>query len=1440
MFETVLLVCNCVLIGFLLLGMFFGLIRGLKKTISRGIFLLITSIILIFVTFPITKIFLNIPFTFEDANGSTTVTLIEYVSSMTESFLGKSFLQKNPDLVASLLTIPLLIINSIVFIILFWLLKYLLLPINALLNLIFIKKKHAAIGLETYPNGISITSTTGENIEDKYKDNIGIKTIEEPIAISEEEPKPQKQKKTKQKIKVKKYRLWGAFVGLFVGVIVMFNTMIPVYGIMSIVKQNKEIEINQLSNTPVSLSTLTSGISDDLLKGYELSALGRVSYALGLEHLGLATFDYLTSTNINDKKITLRKDIASISSTLQEIDDFIELYNKATKDGIQKISQENLTSLLNGAYNIINKTEQVQLINALSDLTLPMAYDYIQENSLKLVENQANNELILDTIKTVCQNKDIKIFSEIKSIIDVAKYLDSQKLLYPIISGNYSNIFSTIDNLEPDFATNFTTKLFAIKTLDNSFASALNIGLQMFDDATKFGYEKNTATAQELKDSFNLLINNTIKVAKSLSEESSIYITEDSFIPIGEFLDTFRNSKLFNIATYDNLVDYAINNIKNVSASIIPENFIDTFNNKILRNMSEVTCWKDEMQIFADTFKILRDKEYGIIGEIQEDKDLRVGMSIKLSINEGTLINIGKALDKLETSTLLGTTSTITLNGKNYENSSLVSLVSSLLNEAKSNLDSEEGIISNILNIVDEAKSNLVTNEHIIYLPNTSYWEDKTYTPSTFWEDEMRAIAPLVTYVKDLSESENLDITNKLGEVLDTCASSIMLGKNTTLKLMDTIVTSIKDEILGKDYTNKNDDSINDSINNLLTDISTNLNSNSLYAIMKNNYKNNLPFWKTEIESIIELKEIADKAENINSISSAKALATRLDKVYIGNIIPDDSINKTIATILKQLKTTSSSTIENKINSLIDDIANDISTPNYFDGKIQSNFWQIELNYIDQLKSIEFEGDNAKNQLKTTGKILDSITLGKKLESDYSMTNTQTRASYLLTENRVRELLSTSITEIKNNISGSFEDGEIKNSINTALDSISSNIYNQEATNQVEILSFELELTHLHNLSNLEINSDLFKYNSDLSTLKSNLRNLGSKLDLIAHNTITTLEDSSNITRYDNIKNSRIITREILSNIITSAFTTAKVVAEAGQELTNIQTMFNTTIDNVCNSINEIIVTNPKVITWNRELDYVGTLINLSNGKTITLNNVVDEVATNIDLISFNYNSSTFNDITYQDGNIVGIYTITSADTSTTPATTIFYNSVIITRPIMQTAVNSLLDSLKTEAEIGSTDEIANELIDNIETKINTNSLSLTQYNDYKTAFNDLNEIKGSMEEQANAVDNTSNIITLINDTAENIDNMLNNFQEKPISGIITTRKIAKLIAEKVQVQINNISPHFATSEAGLYLSSLISHFETNTTKENYVTSTTAEYDNPFVTFKEKLNSFTI
>ncbi|MBQ7351369.1 MAG: hypothetical protein IJW59_00670 [Clostridia bacterium] len=1528
MTDTLTLIFNIVFLVIILGGVLWGFFRGLKKTVSHLLFLILITILVFFITIPLTNLILEIPATLEIQEGSETIQKTLPLSGIIEYFvqklLGEDFVANYPELSTCITAIPLMFLAVILYTLLFWILKYLLFPIRILLNkLLFRTKKNkveamgfADIGDDKpeYPNSDKsieplmevYQKTQIENANEgmfiRKEDDISKDAPTahankiEITATQVEEPETKKEIKKREKAerkanKPKKYRLWGGLVGIAVGIVTLFNTLVPVYGFMNILKTQKTTSIEHLTDETITLSSISNGITDDIIKSYELSVLGRTSKALGLQALGVSGFDKLTTRKINNQKVTLRSDINSLIDVVVSADDLIGEYKSATEE--KYLTQEELTSLISSLESVISKTESVKIVNALSDYIIPLACEILIQNDVKIVENELINQLIFDTIIEIGKNNEIKIFNELKSIVDIAKYLNEQKLLVKLVNNDFSDILLTIQNLDENFSETLTNKIFAIKIVDSTFADILNIGLSFFEDATNFGYTESDATNEEIKTAISQMVDSSIRIAQTLTEDSSIYITDNSLPSIGKLLNTLKDSNIINKSTYDNLVTYAIGQIKTLTIDIIPENFKDFFNNQLLGNISAVTDWESEMTTISNALKTLRDNENGILGSIEEGSDLRQGYSLSLNMTESTFTNIGKALDILEQSTLLGSNSKLIHNDTTYNVSSIVSFVNSLILEGKSLIDdSSSTILSDISSVIDLMQTNIISKEHL------------QSENSTFWQDEFSAISPLIIYINNISNAEDFELTENLGEILDKCAkNSIMLQEDTTLKLMSTLLNIVKDNILGEDYQIQNDESINDSIAILLSDIDKNLNDPDFY---NTTLKVSDTFWQDEIPYLISLKNIASKADSLSDITDTLEIAQELDNVYNSKIIPGTTINKTISTILKQFKIESApaGSVDAEINSLIDGIIDDITDPNFFEKTkdIIGDFWQVELGHIDNLLNLKLEDDPESDyvlldELSSIGKEIDKITRGTTYAFDESyidmipdLSVELPRASYLITEARIRNILATVIETLSESIKTSLSDNaDITSAVTETITDMTTNL---KDTENIKLKCFQLELLQIQLLADIKISNNLFKYSEDTQSSEEyqSFEDIGDLLDSIGHNLMittyaddpntTTIDESISIISYNENLNSKLITRENLNNIICSAFSSALI---EGNDLNATQTMFNSLIENIQESISNLkehtiidsssgtdttITIKEKVISWKRELSYITTLININSGKTFTLDpvestdtekvNIAQDVAPSLDLIAFNCYDSTdessyiiqnsdhkFLDLQYNENNEI-IGHLNRYLVSSNGYLLDSYNSVIITREIISSAVNQLLDTFKIvkadESELDDIEIITNELIENMKNNINdTNTYTTNKYNNYTQAFTDLSIIKNNMETISNNIDSATDLESIqtlfTEEQAKDLDSLLEYSQSTFVGGIATTRKIALMIAEKLDTILDFSSPE--------YLENLITHYNNSIEQEYYLTTDEETnideslFPNPFVTLQSEISKIT-
>ena len=1541
---------NIALALFIGFGIIFGLIRGLRKTASRGIFLVITSIILLFVTIPIAnallKIKINTDFTIEESTLTGAHSIEECIVFFVKAFLGEDFSAKNPEFVSVITALPLVFVNAVVYLILFVVCKYLLLPLNHLFyKLTFAPRKpKESFGFSSFDDDIDFDAVekklAQKNIESKdaeiekndiiSSDNIINESVDQTLNTAEpvpnadtensnvesvsvntpkvdrnldyrqaldkcaeehnaptdglfikneiEEPKiervvaddfdkPIKEKKhkvKKEKIKVKKHRLLGGLVGALVGMFVMINVCMPVYGMMNIVKDIEDVQVKNLSEEEINLNDKTNGVSNEIITAYDNSIFYPVSKYLGMEGISLAEFDMLTSKTINNKKVKLRSDIKSLAQTIVYADNLVGKYKNYTAEGsIGALTQDQVNTLLTDANQLLEYAKKVNLVDCVADYIIPVACSLLINSNKQISEDPVINALAIDAIKTLAEANDINVFDETCRLIDLATYLNNQGLLTRILQGNFSDPIAIIKGLDDDFGSTFTTKLFNLQTVSITMPYLLNIGLNFLEKSINYGYVENdyTQSVEDFKKSISNFVNEAVATIKSIDTNSSIYITTKSLEPLGNLLQTVKVSGIVNTQTYTNLIDYAIAKLQDVLSGLVPDDLNDYLINEFVANIAKVDRWDEEMRKISSAITQLRDVNDGILGDVVEGENLRQGTSINIGMKQSVFDNLGKSLDILEGTVLFGAVTNKTIDSTSYSVSGTISLFSSLLDYASTTIknDVTDSSLHKITDVISDLKTNLITSRHTYNAENE------------FWSYELGNVAPLVIELYDMLQSGNFDVTIALGKGLDKAKNTTLFANDATLKFMDKALDIVKDSILGTEYTynNGSDTSkpqvLNDKIYELFSAVSANLNLNAT----KDRVRLDSKFWETEFAYYKNLKNIAENATKLNTISDAKALAEDLDNVMSSYTIPQEEMFSIVSFAIKDIKSDGTSDVDIAINTLIDKIASRLNTT-YLMGKDLKGFWQIEFDHLSNLMDIKFTDDGdykIKNNLKNIGIELDKVVMGYTIADDPTTPdlneNKNIRASFILTSDDLRDVLGSAIPEVKNSISSSF-DASIRSYIISALTSIQNNI---EDTTNITNISFTKELTHLQTLANLHIDSSILTYPTgtdteiqaqlELNRLKLNA--LGLELDSIAYamKYVDGVYKYTDVINANESTNSKFVTRAIIGNLIRNVFDISKADVSAIPANPDDRTSddkeklaFNQLIDNIQSQILHI-TSNNQIMSWQRELGFVNALVKLNGGVNYNISNVATNVGSNLDLLAFNLNSSssgqTFDDVVYNS----------SLDCTYIPSKTesgeYLGNSLFVTRESIITLMSSYLSRVK-ETISAEDDEITkeqknlvNSIIDNTTSTIATQNAEIMDnnyYNNFHDCLSELTAIKEDIDSKLDMVSGGSSALT--EENARQIDELLNNYQTKPLLAILLTRRMANLILHKIGVPSNTLTGIPVIDDAINYYNDLENYYKTrnnnsnDTDMEYYYTTDTVDasyFPNPFVNLYNKINA---
>lgn len=1276
------------LLVFVFFGFLWGIIRGLKKTISRGLFLLLISILLIFIAVPITNLILKIRISMNlTINGNTIYgkfSIAGIITELLKVFIGPEFIAKYPTFAESLVAYGIIFVNSIVYVVLFWLLKYLLLPLNSLLTKLMFPKKRPkqmadAVGFAADSESGEPRSIEGDNHTIANAETTGSEAIiEKPINTG------RSRREKQPKVKEKKKRMLGGLVGIAVGLIVTFNTMIPLYGILDILDTAKELKLENLTEEPTDINTLTNGMLDEISNAYKSSLMGTISKHTGLEAAGLVGFDKVTTAEVYGEDITLREEINAVFDTIKQADQFFGKFEKYSKDSFANITQAELDDLIAETRALLGKCEKIKIVNCLADYVLPIASGFMLNAATPLTQSNAVDSLVKDTLTILVNNENLNVFQEIYRLIDIAEYTSKQGLLLKVLKNDTEDLTGLIKSLDEDFGEQITNKIFALQTVDATLPQVFNIGLTYFEEATKFGYTASDITKNTLQEKLTELVDNTFKLARTLDSSSPAMVTLDSIRPLGKLLNTVKNSGLINSETYTNLISFATHKLKGITNSILPEQLVDVVNNQIIENMNNITDWEVEMNTISNAIDQLRVVDGGIIGEVQEGKTQRVGTTINFTVDEATINNIGKALDILENSVLFSAEveQQAYQNGPYHKGTTITKLLASSCDMASEMFIGDgESTLSGFSSVIDSIKSNIISAGHT-----------HSSTTPNFYENEFKQISPLVVELTNILMGGEVELTEELGYKLDKAKSSTFFGNKTTLLLVKESMGMVSREILGDNFSynaNPATQTTEDKIYELFEDIEEELDS---IAVL-NQSKQDSNFWQGEMTSYLALKNIAENSGSIASTDDILPYAEDLDTAYSCYTIPKQSLNGVIAFTIRQLKTSETTGVEGKINDLIDDVANNVEAETFTNPlRNYNNYWQIELNHLHSLSTLSFEKE-AGHTYGDMGFELDKVTLGytpgATTTLGYDSTNNNSvRASYLVTHNMLRGLLGAAIGEMTEDISAGFEAGTIRSAVADAISGIQSNAL--DTTNISNIL-FSRELNFLDSLAELDIPSNIFEDTSALSSI-------GTSLDDIAYNTNTT----ATLVEYKAADNSLLITRPIISTMIRDILPLAKSNEDPQNTIDN-------TIDGISNNITDLI-NKDAVISWNREFRMLSKLLEL---RGVEVNDSTYEALGNtIDSIAFKKVGSS---LVYNDTEFKADGSIETTDTSLVANA----NSLLITRQMLNTVIAGIIyDTAETESH-----EIIVDTLTNIAQSIESNTNKIYSWSKELAKINELKKL---------------------------------------------------------------------------------------------------------------------
>lgn len=870
---------------FLIIGIFWGLIRGLKKSLFRGLWIFGLALVMYFVTPAISNALCNMDLSFLNIviEGESVATIFEALKTilMKQESIAE-LINENPSLLPLLEQVIVLLVNVIVFPIVFWIAKIVTYPIWAIISAVVFKKKQ-----KTVINGKHMI------------------------------------------VKAKKHRLTGALLGLVTGIMVMVVTLMPVVGTIDLVKNVDELEYSAGENGEGIVTSMVGAETMEYVDAYSDSVFGKALKYSGIEYLSNSMYEFLSTKKIDNQKVTLSR----------ELELYVGLYNdiyNIQKTDFDNLTQESMSIFLNSAENIVKKLFSSSLLKIAGKDLIPYAVGFLEENEtfqekVDSINTEELKTLALESLEKFKTTNVNELQQDVLNVIYMAKSLNDGAILVPTIRGeleqkDYLTLFT---DTVVDQVTKYMFKMPSLKkiypmALDTAF---VYLSGQLGFDYTSKDYNENSLVQED----FANVIKGGLAVARSLDTETEFYITKASFKSTGKFLDVLKNLNVLQDGMFETIVDKLVekgkteinNSEQSDDVKALIGTIIEKFEGLIINRevlleteFEQYGVLFDDVKATIEEFSTLDKKQlsldkYGaLLDRLNETKILKEVMPDLLStgwdsIKEGFLTalsdfeNLESIVNEIMDNIILvlqnqhTSNPTISSSGNvqlsmevefegiqdlyNFivnnmmhyfeeggtgseglqddlfdEDSTLAIDLGTQFDSMKNNLIVTPTVVRNLMaEVFTTVKDGLATNARAQEFIDDIVTNMKTFTTGVTWAEELQHIKSLANYAR----TDGFDI-NTIGEILDEVCASKFIGYE--------LINELIQEEIQTQYDAMSADIKNDTSDTIIANIKSNIASIAS------------PIYETEIDYMLDMLDMIDELNSVSGMTYT-AIGQKLD-----------------------------------------------------------------------------------------------------------------------------------------------------------------------------------------------------------------------------------------------------------------------------------------------------------------------------------------------------------------------------------------------------------------------------------------------------------------------------------------------------------------------------------------------------------------------------------
>ncbi len=541
-------ILTLIILVLLVYSVLMGVKRGLGKSLFRLIWLVVFAVIMFFITPVIARALNSIDISTLNLDIYGDVRTLNDIGTNLVYALAESnaVIATSETLITIAQALPAMIISIPLYVLLFFVTKWLLWPIWAVIASRFFDKQKRA--------------------QKKFKkEQARLKKLNTD-ATPEEMP-------IELTVTKKKNRLGGAVIGLVTGLVLSIVVFMPLIGFNSIYQNVATIKVTKEDGTQVGL--VENSIEDpnvvEYLSFFENSVASKVLTYTGVGFVSNAMFGYLTTTQVDNQKISISSEVSTLAKVYDNVSTLMNFENG-------DLSQTKLDKTLTAAKELLVKVKDSTLVNVLGDDILPLLIrNYLDQEDLYIIDGGDFDQLIINSYNSYERKFNIQdLENQLENLVDVFATLNNANLIVPIANGTVKSLNDVISlvgtniTAPNNFTNTIVNKLYEVTLFSNSYPQLLENAVKSLFNAInnpEVVYDDFIIEREPLKESLRIILSNFINFASYYNQAENYDFgsnTVYAFESLGNTVDALK-ANILGESNYRSLLEgYAVPTLNDV------------------------------------------------------------------------------------------------------------------------------------------------------------------------------------------------------------------------------------------------------------------------------------------------------------------------------------------------------------------------------------------------------------------------------------------------------------------------------------------------------------------------------------------------------------------------------------------------------------------------------------------------------------------------------------------------------------------------------------------------------------------------------------------------------------------------------------------------------------------------------------------------------------